>query len=288
MLQKKNIPHYLALIRINKPIGIYLLLWPTLWALWIASRGTPNISVLLIFTVGVFIMRSAGCIINDIADRNFDPFVERTKTRPLAAQKITLSEAITLLIILLSIAFFLALLLSFKTLLLSLPALIITLSYPYMKRFHSLPQAHLGIAFSFGIPMVFMEIQGTIPLEAYMLILANIFWVLCFDTEYAMSDREDDKKINVRSSALLFESWLGNKDYYIIILFQTLVLTFLAIIGHTLNLSFSWWLALFIGALMFIYHIYLIRAHDRALCFYAFLHNNWFGLVIFLGLIWAF
>lgn len=286
MLTIKHIPDYLKLIRFDKPIGTLLLLWPTLWAVWIASDGKPSIGIVIIFVLGVFIMRSAGCIMNDIADKDFDPHVERTKTRPLAARRITLKEAYSLLLLFVVIAFILALFLSWKTILLSIPALIIALSYPFAKRYHSLPQAHLGIAFSFGIPMAFMEITNHLPFEAYLIFIMNICWTLVFDTEYAMSDREDDKSINIKSSALLFESLLGNKDYWIIIALQICVIICLITLGMYLHYSpYIWGITTIVVIALFSYHITLIKNHDRGLCFKAFLHNNWIGLVIFSGLV---
>lgn len=284
MLKIQNIPYYLQLMRIEKPIGSYLLMWPTLWGIWIASEGLPSAKVIIIFMLGVFIMRSAGCVINDIADRDIDKFVERTKDRPLTAGKVTTKEALSLLILLVIIAGILALFLSYKTILLSIPALLIALSYPFMKRIHSLPQAHLGVAFAFGIPMAFMEIQGSLPITAYLLFLANICWTLIYDTEYAMSDREDDKSINIKSSALLFESLLGKKDYYIIIGLQVAMIALLLIVALIENLVPYFLLSLFIVINLFYYQIILIKDHDRLSCFRAFIHNNWVGFVIFIGL----
>lgn len=284
MLKIQNIPYYLQLMRVEKPIGSYLLMWPTLWGIWIASEGLPSAKVLIIFMLGVFIMRSAGCVINDIADRDIDKFVERTKDRPLTSGKVTTKEAVSLLLLLIVIAAILALLLSFKTILLSVPALLIALSYPFMKRFHSLPQAHLGVAFAFGIPMAFMEIQGSLPLTAYLLFFTNILWTLIYDTEYAMSDREDDKSINIKSSALLFESWLGKKDYYIIIALQTAMTLLLLSICTIENLTPYFLLSILIVIGLFYYQIKLIKDHDRLLCFKAFIHNNWVGLTLFIGI----
>ncbi len=284
MLKIQNIPYYLQLMRVEKPIGSYLLMWPTLWGIWIASEGLPSAKVIIIFMLGVFIMRSAGCVINDIADRDIDKFVERTKDRPLTAGKVTTKEALSLLILLVIIAGILALFLSYKTILLSIPALLIALSYPFMKRIHSLPQAHLGVAFAFGIPMAFMEIQGSLPITAYLLFLANICWTLIYDTEYAMSDREDDKSINIKSSALLFESLLGKKDYYIIIGLQVAMIALLLIVALIENLVPYFLLSLFIVINLFYYQIILIKDHDRLNCFRAFIHNNWVGFVIFIGL----
>ncbi|GGZ86998.1 4-hydroxybenzoate octaprenyltransferase [Ignatzschineria indica] len=284
MLKIQNIPYYLQLMRVEKPIGSYLLMWPTLWGIWIASEGLPSAKVLIIFMLGVFIMRSAGCVINDIADRDIDKFVERTKDRPLTSGKVTTKEAVSLLLLLIVIAAILALFLSFKTILLSVPALLIALSYPFMKRFHSLPQAHLGVAFAFGIPMAFMEIQGSLPLTAYLLFFTNILWTLIYDTEYAMSDREDDKSINIKSSALLFESWLGKKDYYIIIALQTTMTLLLLSISAIENLTPYFLLSILIVIGLFYYQIKLIKDHDRLLCFKAFIHNNWVGLTLFIGI----
>lgn len=286
MLTIKHIPDYLKLIRFDKPIGTLLLLWPTLWAVWIASEGKPSLGMVIIFSLGVFIMRSAGCIMNDIADKDFDPHVERTKTRPLAAGRISLKEAYSLLLVFIIIAFILALFLTWQTIVLSIPALIIALSYPFAKRYHSLPQAHLGIAFSFGIPMAFVQISGSLPLEAYIIFIMNICWTLVYDTEYAMSDREDDKSINIKSSALLFERLLGSKDYWIIIGLQSIVILNLIILGIYLHYSLLVWGITITSVIsLFIYHIQLIKNHDRALCFKAFLHNNWVGLIIFLGIV---
>ena len=284
MLKIQNIPYYLQLMRVEKPIGSYLLMWPTLWGIWIASEGLPSAKVLIIFMLGVFIMRSAGCVINDIADRDIDKFVERTKDRPLTAGKVTTKEALSLLVLLILIAGILALFLSYKTILLSIPALLIALSYPFMKRIHSLPQAHLGVAFAFGIPMAFMEIQGSLPITAYLLFFANICWTLIYDTEYAMSDREDDKSINIKSSALLFESLLGKKDYYIIIGLQVAMIVLLLIVALIENLVPYFLLSLFIVINLFYYQIILIKDHDRLNCFRAFIHNNWVGFVLFIGL----
>ncbi|PWD89014.1 4-hydroxybenzoate octaprenyltransferase [Ignatzschineria cameli] len=284
MLKIQNIPYYLQLMRVEKPIGSYLLMWPTLWGIWIASDGLPSAKVLIIFMLGVFVMRSAGCVINDIADRDIDKFVERTKDRPLTSGKVTTKEAVSLLLLLIVIAAILALFLSFKTILLAIPALLIALSYPFMKRFHSLPQAHLGVAFAFGIPMAFMEIQGSLPLTAYLLFITNILWTLIYDTEYAMSDREDDKSINIKSSALLFESWLGKKDYYIIIALQTVMSLLLVTISAIENLIPYFLGSIFIVIGLFYYQIKLIKDHDRLNCFKAFIHNNWVGLTLFIGL----
>lgn len=284
MLTLRNLPYYLQLMRVEKPIGSLLLMWPTLWGIWVASSGKPSLKVFLIFMLGVFFMRSAGCVINDIADRNFDKHVSRTKERPLTSGKVTLKEAITLLTLLIAVSFCLALFLKWETLLLAIPALILALSYPFMKRFHSLPQAHLGLAFAFGIPMAFMEVKGELfPATALLLMAANVCWALVFDTEYAMSDREDDKKIDVRSSALLFEKLLGKRDYYLIIALQFGVLFFLAATYSILGCSLYGILSLLVVAGLFAYQINMIKNHDPKRCFEAFLHNNWVGFTVFVG-----
>lgn len=284
MLTLRNLPYYLQLMRVEKPIGSLLLMWPTLWGIWVASSGKPSLKVFLIFMLGVFFMRSAGCVINDIADRNFDKHVSRTKERPLTSGKVTLKEAITLLTLLIVASFCLALFLKWETLLLAIPALILALSYPFMKRFHSLPQAHLGLAFAFGIPMAFMEVKGEFfPATALLLMAANVCWALVFDTEYAMSDREDDKKIDVRSSALLFEKLLGKRDYYLIVALQFGVLFFLASTYSILGCSLYGILSLLVVAGLFAYQINMIKDHDPKRCFEAFLHNNWVGFTVFVG-----
>lgn len=284
MLQIQHIPYYLQLMRVEKPIGSYLLMWPTLWAIWMASEGEPQALIVVIFMFGVFLMRSAGCVINDIADRDIDKHVERTKDRPLTAGKVSLKEAISLLILLVALSGILALFLSWKTLLLSIPALLIALSYPFMKRFHSLPQAHLGVAFAFGILMAFMEIQGRIPAVGYLLFVTNILWTLIYDTEYAMSDREEDKALNIKSSALLFEALLGKRDYYLIIALQVVMVLCLITIALQLQITtYFLWSILFV-IILFYYQVTLIKTHDKIRCFQAFLHNHYVGLVIFIGL----
>ncbi len=284
MLQIQHIPYYLQLMRVEKPIGSYLLMWPTLWAIWMASEGQPQAHIVVIFMLGVFLMRSAGCVINDIADRDIDKHVERTKDRPLTAGKVTLKEAISLLVLLVILSGILALFLSWKTLLLSIPALLIALSYPFMKRFHSLPQAHLGVAFAFGILMAFMEIQGKIPAVGYLLFVTNILWTLIYDTEYAMSDREEDKALNIKSSALLFEALLGKRDYYLIIALQIAMVFCLISIALQLQITTYFLWAIGIVILLFYYQVTLIRTHDKSRCFQAFLHNNYVGLILFIGL----
>lgn len=272
---------YGELMRLEKPIGIYLLLWPTLWALWIAGAGSPPREIVLIFVLGVMLMRSAGCVVNDIADRKIDGHVERTKNRPLARGAVSTAEAIGLFLCLTLLAASLLAFLNTKAQLLSIPAVILAASYPFAKRFHSLPQAHLGLAFSFGIPMAFAAIQNQIPAIAWFLLIANVLWVIAYDTEYAMSDREDDLKIGVKSSAILFGAW----DKRIIGLLQIGMLAILAGIGRQLGFPALYFITLSMIALLFLYHQILISQRGRADCFRAFLHNHWVGLSLFVGIV---
>lgn len=272
---------YAQLMRLEKPIGIYLLLWPTLWALWIAGAGSPPREIVLIFVLGVVLMRSAGCVINDIADRKIDGHVERTKNRPLARGAIRTAEALGLFLVLILLAACLLAFLNTKAQLLSIPAVILAASYPFAKRFHSLPQAHLGLSFSFGIPMAFAAIQNQIPATAWGLLIANILWVIAYDTEYAMSDREDDLKIGVKSSAILFGEW----DKRIIGLLQLGMLLMLAIIGKQLVFPTLYFITLGVIAALFLYHQVLIAQRDRTDCFRAFLHNHWVGLCLFISIV---
>lgn len=272
---------YALLMRWDKPIGALLLLWPTLWALWLAGQGRPEQTVVIIFLSGVWVMRSAGCIVNDIADRDFDPHVERTRQRPLAAGRITLAEAVLVFGIMILIALALVSLLNRLTFYLALIGLLFTVSYPFMKRFHHLPQAHLGLAFGWGIPMAYAALSGAVPGAAWLLFVANMAWVLVYDTVYAMSDREDDLKIGVKSSAILF----GVYDKLIVGLLQILTLLLLTAVGVFNDLGRVYYFALFAGAGFFLYQQYLIRDRDRMACFKAFLNNNGFGLVVFCGIV---
>lgn len=272
---------YALLMRWDKPIGALLLLWPTLWALWLAGQGRPEQTVVIIFLSGVWVMRSAGCIVNDIADRDFDPHVERTRQRPLAAGRITLAEAVLVFGIMILIALALVSLLNRLTFYLALIGLLFTISYPFMKRFHHLPQAHLGLAFGWGIPMAYAALSGAVPGAAWLLFVANMAWVLVYDTVYAMSDREDDLKIGVKSSAILF----GVYDKLIVGLLQILTLLLLTAVGVFNDLGRVYYFALFAGAGFFLYQQYLIRDRDRMACFKAFLNNNGFGLVVFCGIV---
>lgn len=277
----QRLKYYAQLVRLDRPIGIYLLLWPTLWALWIASEGRPSLSLVIIFVLGVVLMRSAGCAINDYADRDIDPHVERTRNRPLAAGNISAKEALTVCLVLCLTAFVLVLQLNPKTIILSLGAVLLALTYPFMKRIHSLPQAHLGAAFAWGIPMAFTAMTNEWPpLVAWVLFVASLCWTVAYDTMYAMSDREDDLKIGVKSSAIFF----GKHDKLIIGILQVLTLVLLVWVGQLAHLGVLYYLGLIIAAGFALYEQYLIKDRDRVLCFKAFLNNNGFGLAVFVGI----
>ncbi|HSI23552.1 MAG TPA: 4-hydroxybenzoate octaprenyltransferase [Methylophilaceae bacterium] len=271
---------YERLMRLDKPIGILLLLWPTLWALWISSNGHPDWLIVWIFMLGTVLMRSAGCVMNDYADRKFDAHVERTKSRPLATGEVSPREALVLAGVLSLLAFGLVLLLNKLTILLSVCALFLALTYPYTKRFISIPQAYLGVAFGFGIPMAFAAHNGTVPLLAWVLLAANIFWAVAYDTEYAMVDRDDDVKIGIRSSALFF----GRYDIAAVMGCYAIMLGILAWLGMEVRLHWPFYAGLAVAGVIAAYHYTLIRGRERAACFRAFLHNNWLGAVIFAGL----
>ncbi|HRO36242.1 4-hydroxybenzoate octaprenyltransferase [Thauera sp.] len=275
-----KLPHYARLMRIDKPIGTLLLLWPTLWALWIAAEGWPPLHILAIFIVGTFLMRSAGCVINDYADRDFDGHVERTRNRPLATGAVSPGEALALAAGLSAAAFVLVLPLNTLTILLSVPALLLAGSYPFTKRFFAIPQAYLGIAFGFGIPMAFAAVTGTVPATGWLMLLANIFWAVAYDTEYAMVDRPDDLKIGIKTSAITF----GRHDVLAVMLCYAAAFALLAVVGVLAGLGFAWYLGLLVACAIASYHYTLIRARDRADCFKAFRHNNWVGGAIFAGL----
>jgi len=266
--------------RMDKPIGTYLLLWPTFWALWIASDGFPSLHLLFVFSLGVFIMRSAGCVINDIADMKIDGKVERTKNRPLISGLITKKEAIDLFGVLIGIALGLVLTLSWPTVYLSIVAVVLASIYPFMKRYTQLPQIFLGAAFSWGIIMAFSEAQGEIPQVAWLLFLANLLWTVAYDTMYAMVDREDDLQIGVKSTAILF----ANNDKRIIGFLQLAVLAILFTVGEMLAFGWPYQLSLIIVAGLFSYQQMLIANRQRDACFKAFLHNHWVGLIVFFGI----
>ncbi len=271
---------YARLMRLDRPIGIWLLLWPTLWALWIAGRGKPDPRIFLIFVAGTILMRCAGCAINDYADRSFDPHVERTKNRPLAAGRISTVEALLLFTALSMSALWLALQLNMSTLLLAAVGGFLAITYPFVKRFLPVPQMYLGVTFGWGIPMAFEAQLEQVPRVALLLLLANVLWVTVYDTMYAMVDRDDDLRIGVRSTAILF----GDSDRHIIAVLQVMTLVALYLVGRIIH--FGWWYAggLWVGAAFFVYQLWLIRDRDRGGCFRAFLNNNYFGMAVFVGM----
>jgi 4-hydroxybenzoate polyprenyltransferase len=281
-LIKERLDLYERLMRLDKPIGILLLLWPTLWAVWIASHGRPEWVVMWVFVLGTVLMRSAGCVINDYADRDFDPHVERTKSRPLAAGKVTTREAFALFAVLVLCAFLLILPLMTTLLFgLGIAAVFLAVSYPFTKRFFAVPQAYLGVAFGFGIPMAFAVTQGKVPAIAWWLLAVNVCWAIAYDTEYALVDIEDDRKIGIKTSAITF----GRFDIAIIMLCYGLTLLLLAYVGYQLAFGLAYAAGLCIAAGIAAYHYTLIRGRERMRCFKAFLHNNWFGAAVFAGIV---
>ncbi len=279
-LLSMRLKQYALLMRLDKPIGILLLLWPTLWALWLAAKGMPSISLLLIFVLGVVLMRSAGCVINDFADRNIDPHVQRTKDRPLAAKRLGSREAIALFMVLCLLAFALVWQCNRLTILLSFPAVFLAASYPFSKRFIPLPQAYLGLAFAWAIPMAFAAVGNTIPNQSWLLFAATVLWALIYDTMYAMVDRQDDLRIGVQSSAIFF----GRADKLMIGLFQLSMLLVLYAVGEAFSLGLLYQGALMGAAGLFAYQQWLIRKRQASQCFKAFLHNHWLGLLVFIGI----
>ena len=270
---------YERLIRLDKPIGTLLLLWPTLTALWIATSGSPSVVIVVVFIVGTLLMRSAGCAMNDYADRNFDAFVERTRNRPLARGEIESWEALALAAVLALAAFLLIVRFNLFTILLSIPGLIIAIAYPFFKRFFVLPQAFLGIAFSFGIPMAFAAVYGMVPAAGWWLFVANFFWVFAYDTEYAMVDRDDDLKLGLRTSAIAF----GRFDVIAVMLCYAAYFALLVGVGRMQRLGPYFYAGVLIATLLALWHYVLIRKRERAGCFRAFLGNHWVGLAIFAG-----
>ena len=279
--QRERLDLYEKLMRLDKPIGILLLLWPTFWALWLSSSGQPNWAVVWIFSLGTVLMRSAGCVINDFADRNFDPHVARTKERPLASGKVSTQEAAILFSGLVLCAFALILPL-YSTLLLglSVAALFLAASYPFTKRFLAIPQAYLGVAFGFGIPMAYAAQLGSVPPEAWWLLLANVFWAMAYDTEYAMVDRADDLRIGIKTSAITF----GRYDVAAVMLCYAIALGLIGWVGTGLGRGGVFIGGLVVAAGIASYHYTLIRSRDPARCFKAFLHNNWIGASVFAGI----
>jgi 4-hydroxybenzoate polyprenyltransferase len=281
MTLTERLTHYEKLMRLDKPIGMLLLLWPTLWGQWLASNGKPDWLILWIFVVGVVLMRSAGCVINDYADRDFDPHVARTRERPLAAGKVSPREALLLAAGLSLLAFLLILPLNKLVLGLSVIALFLAASYPFTKRFFAIPQAYLGIAFGFGIPMSYAALWGVVPQEAWILLAANIFWAIAYDTQYAMVDRADDLKIGIKTSAITF----GRFDLAAIAVCYAAALGLLGWVGLQRGLGAAFYAGLGIAAAIALYHMKLIRHRDPQQCFRAFLHNTWFGAAVFGGIV---
>jgi 4-hydroxybenzoate polyprenyltransferase len=271
---------YAELIRFDKPIGVYLLLWPTLWALAIAGEGAPDLWILLVFVVGVFLMRSAGCAINDYADRDIDRHVVRTKDRPLTSGRISEKEVLLVFIVLGLLAFLLVLSLNQFTIWLSIGGLLLAASYPFMKRLHYLPQVHLGAAFGWAVPMAFAAQTGSLPKQAWLLYVATLVWTVAYDTMYSMVDREDDQKIGIKSTAILF----GEYDRAIIGLFQGLFILSLWLTGRELGFSAIYFYALGLAILFLSYEQFLIVYRVPENCFRAFLHNHWVGAIVFFGI----
>jgi 4-hydroxybenzoate polyprenyltransferase len=277
---RARLPLWLQLIRFDRPIGSFLLLWPTWWGLWFAAEGRPGFVDLLVFTCGVFLMRSAGCIVNDYADRDLDRHVERTRERPLTSGRVGGGEALALAAVLAVSAFLLVLFTNVLTVWLSIAGLAIASVYPFLKRHTHLPQVGLGIAFSWGIPMAFAAERGTLPAPLWLVFCAALVWSVVYDTFYAMVDREDDKRIGIRSTAILFDE----ADRLITAALQALTLLLLVLAGRQFHMGLAYHIGLFAGTLLFAWQQWLIRARERDACFRAFLNNNLFGLVVFAGI----
>jgi 4-hydroxybenzoate polyprenyltransferase len=280
----KRLPLYLDLIRWNRPAGWLLLLWPSLGALWIAAGGFPGWHLLAVFTLGTILMRSAGCCINDVADREFDRHVKRTAQRPVTSGAVSPREALALGAVLALLAFVLVLTTNSETVAWSFAALAITLMYPYAKRFVSMPQAVLGVAFSFGIPMAFAAVQGVVPVQAWLLLVGNLFWVLAYDTEYAMVDRDDDLRIGMKTSAITLGRW----DVPAVLAFYVVFLAIWSWVMAPLVHSMGWWLGVAAAAAQVVWHATLIRTRTREGCFRAFRVNHWVGFALFVGIVLAY
>ena len=278
---KQSLDLYEKLMRLDKPIGILLLLWPTLWGLWLAAGGMPDLTLLWIFCLGTVLMRSAGCVINDYADKDFDRHVERTKDRPMATGQVTAREALSLAAGLVLAAGLLILPLAKLVWAMAALALFLAASYPFTKRFFAIPQAYLGIAFGFGIPMAFAAIQGEVPAVAWWMLLANVFWAIAYDTEYAMVDRDDDLKIGIRTSAITF----GQYDVLAVMACYLMTLGILCAIGLLQGLGWGFQAGICVAWGIATYHYFLIRHRDRGQCFKAFRHNAWIGAAVFSGLV---
>ena len=277
----RRLQEYARLMRLDRPIGIWLLLWPTLWALWVAGNGHPDPKLLIVFVLGVTVMRSAGCIVNDFADRNVDPYVRRTRERPLAARRVTPAEALLLFVALMGVALWLATYLNAFTLRLACVGAALTVSYPFVKRFFALPQLYLALAFSWGVPMAFGALLGTLPRVAWVMFVASVIWVTIYDTLYAMVDRDDDLKIGVNSSAIVF----ADMDRLIVGALQLTMLLALLLMGRSLLFGNAYLTALGVAAVLFAYQQWLIRARDPEGCLRAFLNNHYVGMAIFIGIL---
>lgn len=280
VMRAARLREYAMLMRLHRPIGILLLLWPTLWGLWFAAGGVPDLHVLAVFVAGVVLMRSAGCVINDYADRDFDPHVARTQDRPIAAERVSPREALVLFGVLCLIAFALVLTLNRLTVALAIIAALLAAIYPFTKRVTNLPQFWLGAAFGWAIPMAFAAQTGTVPPLAWLLFAANVFWAVAYDTAYAMADREDDLRVGVKSTAILFGSW----DRAMIFLHHAAALVLLAVAGVQTGRGMFFYTGLVVAATLVLYQQRLIRDRVPEQCFSAFLNNNWFGLAVFAGL----
>jgi len=272
---------YARLMRVDKPIGTLLLLWPTLWALWLASEGAPDISLVIIFTIGVFLTRSAGCVINDIADRDFDGKVQRTKNRPLATGQVTEREALAVFVVLALVAFFLVLILNKLSIVLSVVAIAIAIIYPFMKRVTYFPQIVLGAAFSMSIPMAFAATNGEISSAAWLLYIANLLWVLAYDTLYGMVDKKDDLKVGIKSTAILF----GEADLQIIATIQAFFIFGMLLIGSRFELNHWYYIGLAAASALIVWQLFHCRRREPSKCFTAFINNNWVGACIFCGIL---
>ena len=279
-LRPNKLLAYHQLMRTDKPIGALLLLWPTLWALWVAAPGVPPLWILAVFVAGVWLMRAAGCVVNDYADRKFDGHVKRTANRPLPSGAVSEKEARILFAVLVLLSFLLVLTLNTMTILLSVAGLALAWVYPFMKRYTHLPQVVLGAAFGWSIPMAFAAVSESLPLSCWLMLLANILWAVAYDTQYAMVDRDDDVKIGIKSTAILF----GENDRLIIGILQACVLVLMAVIGWLNGLHWEFYWSILIAGALFVYQQKLIRNRERGPCFQAFLNNNYVGLVLFLGL----
>ena len=278
---RERLEQYYSLVRLDRPIGIFLLLWPALWALWIASHGKPDPLVLFVFIVGTVLMRSAGCAINDYADRNIDAYVQRTRQRPLAAGKVSSKEAVLVFCVLSLLAFGLVLLLNRFTIYLSFAGVVLAVAYPFAKRYTHLPQVVLGMAFAWAVPMAFTAQTATLPKEAWLIYVITVVWAVIYDTMYAMVDREDDLKIGVKSTAILF----GDADRTILFILQLMMFAGLYLLGRQAGLGKFYYLGMGIAALLALYQQLLIRKREPAKCFRAFLNNNWLGTILFIGIV---